>query len=193
MEVKSVLTLLLAATTLIANPYESKQDEIDAVTAIGKKASSELLKTLGGNLKKHLKSGGPSAALQFCSGNAYALTEKIDESFGADVHVKRVSMKYRNPANAPSKDEEPVLQALHLMNQNGVVPPREVVQDLGNGVYKYYKPLIINKKACLICHGDVQTEHPELYRKIKAVYPDDRATGFHMNDMRGAIVVEIKK
>lgn len=189
---KYLISAALLATALLANPYESKQDEIDEVTAIGKKASSDLLKALGGNLKKHLKAGGPMEAFDFCSNNAYALTQEVDKSFGDAVTVKRISIKYRNPANKPKEDEEPILRALHLMNQNGVVPPREIIQDKGNGFYKYYKPLFVNKEACLHCHGDVY-KNKELSAAIRNIYPSDRATGFKMNDMRGAIVVEIHK
>ncbi|HHH72382.1 MAG TPA: hypothetical protein ENL04_00960, partial [Sulfuricurvum sp.] len=82
---KYVFTTLLAATALLANPYESKQDEIDEVTAIGKKASSALLKKLGGNLKNNLKAGGPKQAFDFCSNNAYALTQEVDKAFGDNV------------------------------------------------------------------------------------------------------------
>lgn len=193
MTMKVLISTIAAAAVLLANPYESKQDEIDQVTSIGQKASADLLKTLGGNLKKHLKSGGPMGALDFCANNAYMLTQKVDSAYGKDVSVKRISIRYRNPADMPEKNEEPILRALHLMNQNGVVPPREIVQDVGNGVYKYYKPLLVNKKACLLCHGDVRKNDPELYKAIKETYPDDRATGFDLNDMRGAIVVEVRR
>ena len=187
---KFLLITLLVSTALLAT--SPKQDEIDDVTAIGKKASSDLVKKLGGNLKKHLKAGGPMDAFDFCSNNAYALTQEVDKAFGKNVMIKRVSLKYRNPANKPLADEKPVLQALHLMNQNGIVLPKEVVQDKGNGVYKYYKPLVINKKACLHCHGDIN-KNKTLFAAIKNIYPSDRATGFKMHDMRGAIVVEIHK
>lgn len=187
------IATIAAAAVLFANPYESKQDAIDQVTSIGQKASADLLKTLGGNLKKHLKAGGPMAALDFCSNNAYMLAQKVDSAYGKDVTVKRISIRYRNPADMPENNEAPILKALHLMNQNGVVPPREIVQELGNGVYKYYKPLFINKQACLLCHGDVRKNDPELYKAIQETYPDDRATGYTLNDLRGAIVVEVHR
>lgn len=189
---KIAIILGIAAAALLANPYESKQDEIDAVSEVGKKASAALMKKLGGNLKKHLKAGGPMEAFTFCSNNAYKLTQEVDDAFGEEVSVKRVSIRYRNPANEPQEDEEPILRALHLMNQNGVVPPREIVQDRGDGVYKYYKPLFISKDACLHCHGDV-SKNDKLAAAIKEIYPADRATGFGKNDMRGAIVVTVKK
>ncbi len=188
-------TLWIAAAlagTLLANPYESKKEEIADAARIGKKASAELLKTLGGNLKKHLKAGGPAEALDFCANNAYSLTEKVSDTFGKSVSVKRISLRYRNPLNAPADaKEKAVLEALETMNENGVVLPRGIVQDLGNGVYKYYRPLKINKGVCLKCHGDLTKTNPDFARAIRKIYPDDRATGFRMGDLRGAIVVEV--
>ena len=189
---KSLIAATLFATALLAGPDATTQQTIDEVTAVGQKASAELLKTLGGNLKKHLEAGGAMDAFAFCSTNAYALTQKVDESFGKDVSVKRVSIKYRNPANKPQEDEAAVLHALHLMNQNGVVLPEGFVENAGNGVYKYYKPLVIDKKACLVCHGDVNKDK-KLAAAIREIYPSDRATGYKMNDLRGAVVVTVKK
>lgn len=191
---KSVLFgVMFVSTVLLANPYKSKQEEIDAVKAIGQKASAALLKTLGGNLKKHLKAGGPMDALEFCSTNAYPLTHDVDTSLGKNVSIKRVSLLTRNPANAPLADEAPVIDALQTMSKNNVVMPAEIVQDLGQGKYKYYKPLLINKKACLLCHGDIKNGNPKLFAAIKKNYPDDRATGYKMNDLRGAIVVDVQQ
>jgi len=189
---KHLLLPALFATVLSANPYESSQEEIAAVTATGQKASAELLKTLGGNLQKHLKSGGPMEAFGFCSDQAFALTEAVDKSMGADVSVKRISLKYRNPANAPEADEKAVLESLETLKKNGVVLPSELVESAGNGTYKYYKPLLINKEACLKCHGDID-KNPALAKAIKERYPADKAVRYKMNDLRGAIVVTVKK
>lgn len=189
---KHLLLPALFATVLSANPYESSQEEIAAVTATGQKASAELLKTLGSNLQKHLKSGGPMEAFGFCSDQAFALTEAVDKSMGADVSVKRISLKYRNPANAPEADEKAVLESLETLKKNGVVLPSELVESAGNGTYKYYKPLLINKEACLKCHGDID-KNPALAKAIKERYPADKAVGYKMNDLRGAIVVTVKK
>lgn len=190
---KKALTVLgFAAITLLANPYESKDEEIASVIATGQKASSALLKTLGGNLQKHMKAGGPMAAFGFCSDNAYALTEQVDTELGKDVSVKRISLKYRNPANAPQGNEKAVMESLETLYENGVVLPTELVETMGNGVYKYYKPLLVNKGVCLKCHGDIG-KLPELARAIRKRYPEDKATGYQMNDLRGAIVVTVKK
>jgi len=150
-----------------------------------------LLKTLGGNLQKHMKAGGPIDALNFCSDNAYNLTEQVDERMGRDVSVKRISLKYRNPANAPQGSEKAILESLQTLHANAVVLPKEVVEVVGNGSYKYYKPLLINKEVCLKCHGDVAKT--PLAEAIEERYPEDKATGYKMNDLRGAIVVTVKR
>ncbi|WP_345970944.1 MULTISPECIES: DUF3365 domain-containing protein [Sulfurimonas] len=188
---KILLTTTLLATALFANPYESTPEEIAAVKATGQKTAAALLKSLGGNLQKHLKSGGPMEAFGFCSDHAYTLTEVIDQSMGSDVSVKRISLQYRNPANAPQGSEKAILESLQTLQANGVVLPEDVVEVVGDGVYKYYKPLLINKAACLKCHGDID-KLPELAKAIRERYPEDKATGYRMNDLRGAVVVTVK-
>ncbi|MEJ2468547.1 MAG: hypothetical protein P8Y51_05665 [Campylobacterales bacterium] len=49
---KSFIVSALFSAALLANPYESTQEEIDAVKAVGQKASASLLQALGGNLKR---------------------------------------------------------------------------------------------------------------------------------------------
>jgi hypothetical protein len=189
---KSLIISAFFSAALLANPYQSTQEEIDAVKAVGQKASATLLQALGGNLKKHLKAGGPMAAFGFCSDNAYTLTEEVDRSLGDDVSVKRISLKYRNPANAPQGSEKAILESLQTLKANAVVLPKAVVEVVGDGTYKYYKPLLISKEACLKCHGDLG-KTSELAKAIGARYPEDKATGYKMNDLRGAIVVTVKK
>jgi hypothetical protein len=188
---RSSLILLSASVLLLANPYESNEEELASVVKTGQKASSQLLKTLGSNLKKHMKEGGPVKAAEFCITNAHTLTDKVSSDLGADVTVKRVSLKYRNPANAPLEDETVVLTALESLQKEGVMLPQYLVKHVDKETYKYYKPLSINKGVCLKCHGVIKNS--ELNAKIAKSYPEDKATGYKLGDLRGAIVVTIKK
>jgi len=181
----------MTATLALANPYESKQEEIASVVEIGQKASMTLLKTLGSNLKKHMKAEGPIGAAQFCVTNAYPLTDKVDTEFGKDVSIKRISLKYRNPANQPDTGEVKVLQSLQMLQDQNVILPKYLVEQVNKDTYKYYKPLSINKGVCLKCHGNIKNDR--LASMIKDNYPKDKATGYKMNDLRGAIVVTVKK
>ncbi len=186
-----LLLSAMTATLALANPYESKQEEIASVVEIGQKASMTLLKTLGSNLKKHMKAEGPIGAAQFCVTNAYPLTDKVDTEFGKDVSIKRISLKYRNPANQPDTGEVKVLQSLQMLQDQNVILPKYLVEQVNKDTYKYYKPLSINKGVCLKCHGNIKNDR--LASMIKDNYPKDKATGYKMNDLRGAIVVTVKK
>ena len=179
---KKILTLTaILGVSLFAEGYVQKANTV----------SKDLLKTLGGNLKKELKTNGPASALKFCSANAYDLTEKVSKKYGKEVSVKRISLKPRNPSDTPNKEEAVILQSMEKMYALGV-KPHNIVQEKENKVI-VYKPLLIKKKACLICHGDVAKNKPKLAKKIKSIYPNDKATGYKMGDMRGAIVVTIQK
>ncbi len=156
----------------------------------GKEASRLLLKTLGGNMKKRMKAGGPADALSFCSMKAAELTAEVDGRLGEKVSVKRITLKPRNPANMAEGDEKEILEALENLKRNSVVLPKYLLQKTESG-YKYYKPLLINKKVCLKCHG--RNIAPALQAEIKKIYPTDKATGYRMGDLRGAVVVTIEK
>jgi len=164
--------------------------EISQVVKTGHDASMLLLKTLGGNLKKHMKSGGPADALNFCALNAAKLTAEVDEKLGKNISVKRITLKPRNPANEAEKDERRVLEALQTLHETGVRLPRHLIQKTDDG-YKFYKPIKISKKVCLKCHGT--NINPKLEKTIAKFYPTDKATGYKMGDLRGAIVITIKK
>ena len=54
----------------------------------------------------------------------------------------------------------------------------------------FYRPIRIGVDVCLKCHGDAESLAPEVSDRLAELYPDDRATGFAMGDLRGAFVVE---
>ena len=71
------------------------------------------------------------------------------------------------------------------------VLPRYLVKKVDSLTYKYYKPLIIKDKSCLECHGKVY-KNIDLRRKVAEIYPLDRAIGYEMGDLRGAVVVTVR-
>ncbi len=189
---KKIILSALCVTALFANPYESNQEEYNAVVKTGSEVSSTLLKTLGMNLKKKMKAGGPMEAASFCTTEAYNLTEKVSKQYGKDVSVKRISLKERNPANKPVGNELTILDAMDKMQKSGVVLPEYFVEHVNKDTYKYYRPLSINKQVCLKCHGDV-SNNAKLSTYLNKAYPHDKATGYQFGDLRGAVVVTIKK
>lgn len=189
---KKTVIMTLCALSLMANPYESNKEELDSVIKSGQEVSMTLLQTLGKNLKKQMKAGGPMAAAKFCTTEAYTLTASIDEKYGKDIEVKRISLKERNPANLPQGEEKIIMESLDNLQKNGVVLPPYLVARVNKDTYKFYKPLVINKQVCLKCHGDIG-KNQQLSQYLEKTYPHDKATGYSMGDLRGAVVVTIKK
>ena len=189
---RKIVLLTLSTLALLANPYESNKEELASVIKTGQEVSTTLLQTLGKNLKKEMKANGPIAAATFCTTKAYTLTEDVDKSYGEDISVKRISLQERNPANIAKGSEKEILEAMQSLSHNNVKMPEYFIERVNKDTYKYYRPLSINKKVCLKCHGNV-TKNPKLANYLQKTYPHDKATGYKMGDLRGAVVVTIKK
>lgn len=189
MRLKLSTILLLSSVLLNAQTLTPQDQEYANVVASGKSATKLLLETLQKNMQEHMKQGGVMGALSFCSNEAYTLTDKVNSQLPKGISTKRVSMKYRNPANEPQSDEVKVLNSFEKNNNN---LPEFEVEKVDEHTYKFYKPLTINKPVCLVCHGDL-TSNPALQKAIAQKYPNDKAFGYKMNDLRGAVVVTIKR
>lgn len=190
--VKLLSIMAVSSSLLLAQSQNKKSDELKYIVADGQMATKALLQTLQKNMKLHMKKGGVTDALNFCSNEAYALTDKVNENLKHGISVKRISAKYRNPANAPLNDEIKVLDSLQsLKDANAVIPPY-ILEKIDEHTYKFYKPLVINKPVCLKCHGDI-SKNPALQKEILSRYPTDKAIGYKMGDLRGAVVVTIKR
>ena len=179
----SLLTLLISSA-LLAN--EIPQEVIDK----GEEVSQSLLKKLAPKLKHELQTNGLMSAMAFCNENAYILTEEVNLHQLEGTSVKRISLKERNPANIPSADEKEVLESMQALHKEKKLPSFIVKEKEKS--YKYYKPLVIKKEVCLKCHGDI-SKNEELTGFMKEHYPEDKATNYKLNDLRGAILVEIKR
>jgi len=185
---KIALSMMLVASTTLLSAATNKEIKQEAKVAIMKMG-----KTLKVHMKQNMKAGGPMQAAKFCSSEASDLVKKANNGYKKGVSVKRVSLKYRNPADKPTVDEAKVLEQIQEDVNVGKKVPKMIVKEISKNSYKVYKPLFIKKGVCLTCHGDAQTRDPEAYKFIKAKYPDDKAIGYKEGDFRGAFVVTIIK
>ena len=161
-------------------------EEISRVTESGRAAADALMKSLGGQLKGALESGGPVSALQVCQKAAGPMTAAAGKSF-AGVTIRRTTLKPRNPANAPDDLDRKVLALLAEADEM----PAEHIEWTGD-TGRYYKPLMI-QEVCLKCHGDPAGFSPELADMLMSLYPEDRATGYALGEFRGVIRVDIER
>ncbi|MGB6037776.1 MAG: DUF3365 domain-containing protein, partial [Cryomorphaceae bacterium] len=64
--------------------------------------------------------------------------------------------------------------------------------DLGETMVGYY-PITTNT-MCLKCHGEPNTQvNQSTLAVLKALYPEDEATGYGENELRGIWVVQMNK
>ncbi len=145
-------------------------------------------KELSSILKKHLLAGGPAEAIAVCADTAQELTRAFGETRGAII--RRVTMKPRNPADAPDEYEKAILEKFAELQQEGKLSSRseyfEIVEINGEKKARYLKPLTI-VPVCLKCHGTNLS--PGVTALLKERYPHDKAVGYNSGDLRGAISI----
>ncbi len=73
----------------------------------------------------------------------------------------------------------------YLQNRDRENPAEPTVLRDDRG-FLFYAPIVITMPLCLNCHGRREADiQPEVLLAIQELYPDDMATGFAMNDLRG--------
>lgn len=154
--------------------------------------SRAAIKQFGGALKEALQTamreGGPVAAIAVCNVEAPAIAASA--SAAHNLEIGRTSLKLRNPANAPDDWEKGVLLSFEKRLEAGQDPATidqaEVVREDGRKVLRYMKA-IPTADLCLACHGtDIG---PGVAAKLNELYPEDRARGFSVGDIRGAFTI----
>jgi hypothetical protein len=180
-----VAGLLLMVVPLTVGAMESNDPRVETTRRI----AMEMGKTLKERLLYVIEQQGITGAVDVCAEAAPAIAAELSERHG--VMVRRVSLRARNPANQPDAWERMKLESTEmLLAQTNTVRLTEsyaggTAEDHESEVrylrYLYMEPL------CLTCHGSVLS--PEVEAVIKQRYPDDQATGYGIDELRGAISV----
>jgi hypothetical protein len=184
------LALAGAAAVALAQADEPKDAATARALAQARASAAGLAGEIRGLLMAELQKGGPAAAVAACASGAQARTAEFRSRTGADV--RRVSLRHRNLLNAPDELERRVLESFDRLPVAARASAEhwEVVREGERETLRYLKPLVTNA-MCLACHG-AQASIPEAVRKaLAAAYPADRATGFAVGDVRGAISVSV--
>lgn len=171
------LTIALIACASVAASDPLLLDSREIVTKFGSELQAEL--------KQGLAHGGPAGAISVCKDKAPQIASDLSRRSGAKV--RRTSLRYRNPANAPEPWEGEVLRQFELSSSTteSTSPPEYfAIADDGSA---RYMTMIRMGPVCLACHGESLA--PELAAKIDAEYPHDRARGYAVGDVRGAFSV----
>ncbi|MGR8947704.1 MAG: c-type heme family protein [Gammaproteobacteria bacterium] len=157
----------------------SKADEINY------KTGSELLAPFKKELKQALLAGmhnGVDAAIATCRLRA----PEIANSLSTDgVRLGRTSDRLRNPENIGPDWVKPILET-YLHNPSNRSPKNLTLR---NSLSGYVEPIII-QPLCTACHGSSVASETRI--KLKALYPEDKAIGYEVGDLRGVFWVEYK-
>lgn len=156
---------------------------------LGKHYAMQTKSTLGKNLKGAIKKKGVDEALSFCNTKAIHLTDSV--ALSLNVKIKRVSDKNRNPNNQANEDELKYIETSKVLLAKGEKIKPQLIEGLSH--YTAYYPIMTNK-MCMNCHGKTETEiNTSTLSILNELYPNDKATGYKPNELRGIWVVEMDK
>lgn len=170
----------------------SEADILNHAMQWGDEISQEAQQALISALQEAIAGKGVEGAIEFCNIEALPITQETADKY--QIKVKRVSLKTRNPHNNPDENELQVLEA-YAYNVENNIETRPNVQKIGGGeTLLYTKAIQIPSGLCLNCHGEPGKDiHEETLNKINELYPDDKATGYKVGDLRGMWSLYIPK
>jgi cytochrome c553 len=145
-------------------------------------------KTLGKNLKKTIKTKGTKEAVSFCSVKAYPILDSMSTVLNANI--VRVSNKNRNPKNIANKKETEYIVSYQTQLDKGE-ELKPILEESEEQV-TFYMPIVTNE-MCIQCHGSKENIKPEVLEEIKKHYPNDKAIGYDVNQIRGIWRVKMLK
>lgn len=149
--------------------------------SVSMKAQNVLLQNVAAAIQK----GGTDYAVDFCNINAVSITDSVADKL--KVHIQRLSNKNRNTANAIETQMDSLAWQKIQLDKTPFVERNKA------GDLFYYKPISIGMPTCVKCHGS-QTDISESTQKIIAQkYPNDKATGYKMGDLRGMWKIKMEE
>jgi hypothetical protein len=173
---------------LLLSCSENKVEVSEQEIAGMRTTAMEFMKDLKGVLINQIQTNGVLQAVSVCSDTAQVLTNNFGVQKG--VFVKRVSFKNRNVNNSPDDFEKKVLSKFELLHQNKELNSEtelaEIVQEGEFKYLRYLKPILVQAE-CLNCHGSETDIMPEVKQLIAQEYSNDKAVGYKIGDLRGAV------
>jgi hypothetical protein len=162
-------------------PAEAVERARDTADAFG----GELITTLF----RELEDGNPINAIHVCSEQAQEMSARFSTE---GMRIRRVSRRFRNPADEPDDYELARLGQLQALHDKQELPSEsiQVVREGGTKSLRYMKPIVI-KQPCMMCHGQVGEIDDAVLDSIHTKYPGDQAIGYKVGDLRGAFTVVV--
>jgi len=146
----------------------------------------KLLEVLNAQITKE----GHASAVAVCNEKAPQMAKAASEQTG--WAIRRVSLRNRNPKAVPDAWELAALEDFDRRAAAGEKPATlekyEQVDSASGKEYRYMKALPV-QQICLACHGPSDSIAPEVSQRLQTLYPADKATGYAIGQIRGAITI----
>lgn len=157
------------------------------VLARAQAAAKQLGQTLKTRLVGAMTEGGPEAAIELCSAEAQSITSAASAESG--VRLGRASLRTRNPSNVPPAWVRAWLEEQGERPVEGVEGFARVSGGPEGRRAEFLMPIGV-EGPCLVCHGDPGAMPDGVRSLLEERYPEDRATGYALGDLRGALWAE---
>ncbi|TXG80371.1 MAG: DUF3365 domain-containing protein [Thermomicrobiales bacterium] len=185
LRLSSLLTCLIG----FAATVHAQEDDPAKLSEEARKVATALLQQIGGELKKEYEISGPLRSVIVCKYTAPEVSSTISRKSGAAV--KRVSLKVRNPVlGMPDLWEQKVLLDFEKRFTRGEKPEAmehaEIVSEAQGRYFRYMKAIPVGP-LCINCHGPVDTLTEGTKAQILTEYPYDKAVGYSVGQVRGAV------
>lgn len=181
-----VLALALAAPAA-AQPLDdaARQSALEE----GRKASTELVNSVRGELLKAIEASGPLRAIVVCKYTVPEISSAVSRKYGA--RVTRVTLTPRNPVLgwADAWEQKVLLQFEDRVSRGEKADGmefHEVVQEPQARYLRYMRALPM-QPACMHCHGPADQLSESIRNQLTHDYPHDKAIGLALGKVRGAV------
>lgn len=182
-----ILTLLLLVTVVSCQQNTPRDKDIsilkDKADSIATLSQNVLLQNVANAIQK----GGTEYAVDFCNVEAIPITDSLSKD--VQMYIQRITDKNRNPKNnLKTKTDRSIFDEFKRKTELSDTLLIEKEK------YVYYKRINIAVPICLKCHGNPQADiETKTLQKINIFYPNDKAVGYKLNDLRGLWKIELPK
>lgn len=171
---------------------DNHDEELKRGTEDVRKVAAQLLTQIRGEVAKEMEQGGPLRSVLVCKYSVPEITSSLSRKSG--MRVSRVTLKARNPAlAAPDPWEQRVLLEFDKRVAKGekaeTLEFSEIVAEPQGRFLRYMKAIPV-AQVCTTCHGSAETLTDAIKAQLAAEYPYDKATGYSVGQVRGAVTVK---
>ena len=183
----SICCAVLGAALCLSLPALAQDD---AMLTDARKVAGAVPPKLLDVLNTQIAKDGPASAVAVCNEKAPQMAKAASEQTG--WAIRRVSLRNRNPKAVPDAWELAALKDFDQRAAAGESPATlekyGVVASASGNEYRYMQALPV-QAMCLACHGTADAIPGDVADKLHTMYPADKAVGYSVGDIRGAITI----